>query len=181
MNSLTYLFGWISGNFSVIVFAYFFVPETIKSEVHVKNTFSIFPIILLILFLIMTLYELYKFLKGRKTKVKSPKWFTLIVETTPFVTFIISAFIASVNFKNTILLVNTGVSLIDNADIFLIIILFLIIVSLPIIILISIYFLSYKYSKSTLNRLKSFLIKYNSLILSIIFLFLTLRQFLNII
>ena len=173
LNSIAFTFGWVLALIiNIGLFAFLVSQPQAQSEKHTVRTLLDYA---LGLFLLWFAFKEWKSRPKKGEEPKMPKWMAAVENFSPFKSFGIAVLLVTVNAKNTVLDVATGVSIGQNTTSFsealTVILIYTLIASITIFVPTVAFLLFGNKINPALNNLKVWLIANNATILFVLFLY----------
>lgn len=178
LNSISFLVGWVAALIINVGFFMIVFDKPIDATNHKSIITELSYLILGILLVILAVKQWFMRPKAGETP-KMPKWMEAIVSLSPFKAFLIAFALATVNAKNTVVNIATGVYIGQNSEsIHQAVIglsVFVLIGSITILLPVIAFLLFGDRMKTELNNLKTWFIYHSASILFVLFLILGLN------
>ncbi len=175
-NSIFYMLGWIIGNTAVFLIALF----CMGAGMNTGDPSTVARIVFLVLGILLLLLAVREFMKRPKKgeAPKTPKWFAKMSKIGVIGAFGFGFFLSAINPKNLMLGLSAGASAgalgLSGGEDTVVTIVFVLVASLLIILPTIAFLIAGKRLEKVLNEVREWLIHYNAIIMSVLFLFIGL-------
>lgn len=176
-NSIFYMLGWIIGNTAVFIISMLLIGGTIGNQGDPSLTKQIILFVLGGLLILLAVKEFLQRPKGNE-EPKTPGWFAKMSNIKPLGAAGFGVILSAANPKNLLLGVTAGVSVgalsLNASDTILTTVIYVLLASCSIWIPTLVFLFVGDHIKHALDEMREWLIKHNSVIMSVLFLFIGL-------